>query len=105
MNNTILPKCIGATSQIFPAKSAYLLTRIYSSTMPLMTQTMRKPVQIFLRLVETNKINGVITPHILDEVLFKILVAEASQHIEKFNMPNLKKELKNASFSSRFTSR
>ena len=55
----------------------------------------------FLRLVETNKIKGVITPHILDEVLFKILVAEASQHIEKFNIPNLKKELKNASFSSK----
>jgi len=33
--------------------------------------------------------------------LFKILVAEASQHIEKFNIPNLKKELKNASFSSK----
>lgn len=54
----------------------------------------------FLRLVEKNKIKGVITPHIMDEVLFKILVAEASQHIEKFNIPNLKKELKNASFSS-----
>ena len=43
----------------------------------------------FLRLVETNKIKGVITPHIMDEVLFKILVSEASQHIEKFNIPNL----------------
>ncbi len=54
----------------------------------------------FLRRIETNKIKGVITPHIMDEVLFKILVAEASQHIEKFNIPKLKKELKNARFSS-----
>ncbi len=54
----------------------------------------------FLRLVETNRIKGVITPLIMDEVLFKILVAEASQHIEKFNIWNLKKEMKKAEFSS-----
>lgn len=55
----------------------------------------------FLRQVERDKINGVITPHIMDEVLFKILVAEASQHLEKFTLSNLKKELKNSSFSSK----
>ncbi len=55
----------------------------------------------FLRQVETDKINGVITPHIMDEVLFKILVAEASQHLEKFTLSNLKKEMKNSSFSSK----
>lgn len=55
----------------------------------------------FLRQVETNKIKGVITPHVMDEVLFKILIAEASQHIEKFTMPNLKKEMKSSSFSSK----
>ena len=55
----------------------------------------------FLRQVETDKINGVITPHIMDEVLFKILVAEASQHLEKFTLPNLKKEMKNSIFSSK----
>jgi predicted nucleic acid-binding protein len=54
----------------------------------------------FLRKVETNKIKAVITPHLLDEVLFKILVAEASQHLEKFTLPNLKKEMKKSSFSS-----
>lgn len=54
----------------------------------------------FLRQVENNKIKGVITPHIMDEVLFKILVAEASQHLEKFTMSNLKKEMKNSRFSS-----
>ena len=55
----------------------------------------------FLRQVETDKINGVITPHIMDEVLFKILVAAASQHLEKFTLPNLKKEMKNSNFSSK----
>jgi predicted nucleic acid-binding protein len=30
----------------------------------------------------------------------KILVAEAAQYIERFNMPGLKKELKNTIFSS-----
>jgi predicted nucleic acid-binding protein len=53
----------------------------------------------FLRRVETNKIKGVITPQIMDEVLFKILVAEASWHLEKFTLPNLKKEMKKSSFS------
>ncbi len=37
----------------------------------------------------------------MDEVLFKILIAEASQHIEKFTLPNLKKEIKSSSFSSK----
>jgi predicted nucleic acid-binding protein len=55
----------------------------------------------FLRQVENNKTKGVITPHIMDEVLFKILVAEASQHLEKFTMSNLKKEMKKSSFSSK----
>ncbi len=55
----------------------------------------------FLRQVETNKLKGVITPHVMDEVLFKILIAEASQHIENFTLPNLKKEMKNSSFSSK----
>ncbi|CAG0980561.1 hypothetical protein METP3_02055 [Methanosarcinales archaeon] len=55
----------------------------------------------FLRKVETNKIKAVITPHLMDEVLFKILVAEASQHLEKFTLPNLKKEMKKSSFSSK----
>lgn len=54
----------------------------------------------FLRKVETNKIKGVITPHVMDEVLFKILVAEAAQHLEKFTLPNLKEEMKKPSFSS-----
>lgn len=55
----------------------------------------------FLRLVEINKIKGVITPHVMDEVLFKILVAQASQHIKNFNIPNMKNEMKKASFSSK----
>ena len=55
----------------------------------------------FLKQVETNKLKGVITPHVMDEVLFKILIAEASQHIEKFTLPNLKKELKSSGFSSK----
>jgi predicted nucleic acid-binding protein len=55
----------------------------------------------FLRRVETNKIKGVITSHVMDEVLFKILIAEASQHIEKFTLPNLKKEMKSSRFSSK----
>jgi predicted nucleic acid-binding protein len=55
----------------------------------------------FLRQVETNKLKGVITPHVMDEVLFKILIAEASQHIEKFTLPNLKKEMKSSGFSSK----
>ncbi len=55
----------------------------------------------FLRQVETNKLKGVITPHVMDEVLFKILIAEASQHIENFTLPNLKKEMKSSSFSSK----
>lgn len=54
----------------------------------------------FLNLVETDRIKGVITPLVMDEVLFKILVAEASQHIDKFNIRNLKNELKKAAFSS-----
>ncbi len=54
----------------------------------------------FLMLVETNKINAVITPMVMDEVLFKILVAEASQHIENFNIRNLKKKMKDPIFSS-----
>lgn len=54
----------------------------------------------FLRLVEINRIKGIITPLVMDEVLFKILVAEASQHIEKFNIWTLKKEMKRAEFSS-----
>ncbi len=55
----------------------------------------------FLRLVEANRIKGVITPHVMDEVLFKILIAEASKHIEKFTLPNLKKEMRKSSFSSK----
>ncbi len=55
----------------------------------------------FLRKVETNKLKGVITSHVMDEVLFKILIAEASQHIENFTLPNLKKEMKSSSFSSK----
>ncbi len=55
----------------------------------------------FLRQVETNKLKGVITPHVMDEVLFKILIAEASQHIEKFTLPALKKEMKSSGFSSK----
>jgi len=54
----------------------------------------------FLRKVETNNIKGVITPSIMDEVLFKILMAEASQHIEKFSLSALKKEMKKPHFSS-----
>ncbi len=54
----------------------------------------------FLKLVETNRISGTITPLIMDEILFKILVAEASQYIDKFNIWNLKKEIKKAKFSS-----
>ncbi|TRZ90467.1 MAG: hypothetical protein D4R88_03680 [Methanosarcinales archaeon] len=37
----------------------------------------------------------------MDEVLFKILISEASQHLEKFTLPNLKKEMKKSSFSSK----
>ena len=48
----------------------------------------------FLRQVEANNIKGVITPHIMDEVLFKILMAEASLRIEKFTLSALKKEMK-----------
>ena len=55
----------------------------------------------FLRQVETNKIKGIITPHVMDEILFKILIAEASQHIDKFTLPNLKNEMKSSSFSSK----
>jgi len=55
----------------------------------------------FLRQVETNKIKGVITPHVIDEVLFKILIAEASRHFEKFTFLNLKREMKIPSFSSK----
>ena len=58
------------------------------------------PCTNFLRNVETNKIKAVITPHLMDEVLFKILVAEASQHLEKFTLPNLKKEMKKSSFGT-----
>ncbi len=54
----------------------------------------------FLRLVETNKIKGVITPHVMDEVLFKILIAEAS-HIGEFTISDLRKEMKRTSFSSK----
>jgi len=54
----------------------------------------------FLMLVETDKIKAVITPMVMDEVLFKILVAEASQHIEKFIIWNLKKKMKDPIFSS-----
>lgn len=54
----------------------------------------------FLMLVETDKIKAVITPMVMDEVLFKILVAEASQHIDKFNIWNLKKKMKDPIFSS-----
>lgn len=53
----------------------------------------------FLRNVEANKIKAVITPQVMDEILFKILVAEASLHLEKFTLPNLKKEMKKSSFS------
>ncbi len=59
----------------------------------------------FLRLVETNRIKGVITPHVMDEVLFKILIAEASRYIKKFTLPNLKKEMRKSSFSSKAYSR
>lgn len=55
----------------------------------------------FLRQVETNNVKGVITPHIMDEVLFKILMAEASQRIEKFTLSALKKEMKSSAFSSK----
>jgi predicted nucleic acid-binding protein len=55
----------------------------------------------FLRHVETNKIKAVITSHLMDEVLFKILIAEGSQHLENFNMSNLKREMKKSSFSSK----
>ncbi len=54
----------------------------------------------FLMLVETDKIRAVITPMVMDEVLFKILVAEASNHIEKFNIWNLKKKMRDPTFSS-----
>jgi len=43
---------------------------------------------------------GVITPFVMDEVLFKILVAEASMHIENFTLWKMKKEMKKARFSS-----
>lgn len=55
----------------------------------------------FLRLVETNRIKGVITPHVMDEILFKILIAEAARYIKKFTMPSLKKEMRKSSFSSK----
>jgi predicted nucleic acid-binding protein len=59
-----------------------------------------EPCSDFLRLVETNQIEAVITPAVMDEVLFKILVSEASQHIDKFNLWNLKKQLNNSNFCS-----
>lgn len=54
----------------------------------------------FLRKVETNKIKAVITTHVMDEVLFKILISEAAQHLEKFTLPILKNEMKKPNFSS-----
>ena len=37
----------------------------------------------------------------MDEILFKILIAEASRYIKKFTLPSLKKEMRKASFSSK----
>ncbi|GBE53865.1 MAG TPA: PIN domain-containing protein [Euryarchaeota archaeon] len=53
----------------------------------------------FLERVEKGEIAGVITPFVIDEVLFKILIAEASKYIGKPTLLKIKKKMKDSDFS------
>ncbi len=53
----------------------------------------------FLKKIERGEINGVITPFVMDEILFKILIAESSKHLDKVNIWNIKSRMKDAEFS------
>ena len=52
----------------------------------------------FLGKIETGEIKGIITSLVVDEVLFKILVASASMFIEKPSIWNIRRKLKEKKF-------
>jgi len=54
---------------------------------------------IFLKRIEAGEISAIITPLVIDEVLFKILVATASTLINKPSLWDIKKKMKEQEFS------
>jgi len=55
----------------------------------------------FLNRVECGLIDGVITTHVIDEVLFKILTAKASCYLDKTTIWDIKDKMKDVSFSKK----
>jgi len=55
----------------------------------------------FLSRVENGEVNGVITPVVMDEILFKILVAKSSRHLDKVNIWTIKNRMRDAEFSKK----
>jgi predicted nucleic acid-binding protein len=56
---------------------------------------------IFLKKIEEGELNGVINTFVVDEVLFKILVAKASEYIVKPTMRKIKKRMRELDFSEK----
>ncbi len=55
----------------------------------------------FLNRIEEGEILGVVTPAVVDEVLFKILIGEATKEIGKASLWEVRKRMKDKSFSKK----
>lgn len=55
----------------------------------------------FLNRIEEEEIHGVITPAVIDEVLFKILIGKAAEELGKSSIWVIKKHMKDKSFSKK----
>lgn len=55
----------------------------------------------FLNRIEGGEVQGVVTPAVIDEVLFKILIGEATKEIDKGSLWEIRKQMKDKSFSKK----
>jgi len=60
-----------------------------------------KPSTDFLSKIENEKVNAAISTTVMDEIFFKILIAESSKHMEKMNVWELKRKMKEPDFVSK----
>lgn len=54
-----------------------------------------------MKRVEEEEILGVVTPAVIDEVLFKILIGEATKELGKVSLWEIKKHMKDKNFSEK----
>jgi predicted nucleic acid-binding protein len=59
----------------------------------------------FLNRVEKGEISGVVTPAVVDEVLFKILIGEGARELGKVSFWEIKKHMKDRNFSRKLYSK